>query len=481
MANPYYKTFQFNDKVNGKGDSIKLSFKFTVSREGSDIIYVCEDEGIFINDLGVLEYEWSPEDFLLVPGILEMQLVDTGKTELVNPERKLHNIFFGDDETSIATDEEGEATIQIKYNGDDNYTEEFSGKISKAPNSNPGSKYISLIIAPPTDILNRAVLYDTLRSDLVVNKNPLGYVHYTIALAVWKPIKEIIEKSFQYVSPGNSLDFIHNWELSGTETQPQYSQLVLQGFQVLSNPSVITNIKLEEIRYNINELFFDKNGAAADYSLGDLLRKFAFDWGAIAGMITKNKFFFRQLFTNNTYITVQDEDGMLRDSYDLEEYNIISMAQIRTKMGYDLSQARPDVVGRSGSDFNRMKYQVIDEYTLPELWSNDESGLIVVLSLLAYRESNDTYYFVNISGEDPINPGHTIVKSDHPILLADQLFNLRGSHKTLKVKYFKLEGIKYNFLDDIFYNGIYYTPISMKKHIRLKDTFTEFKCLKKSD
>src|SRR5690606_28856323 len=175
---------------------------------------------------------------------------------------------------------------------------------------------------------------------------------------------------------------------------------------------------------------------------GSLLRKLAFDWGAVTGMLTNNKCFFRQVFSNPEYVEITDD--MIRDEYNEYSYIPVSSIYISTYTNYPVRAGRQD-------KYTKLEDRYINEELLPEITDPTAIHFPHIIG----KRSNTDYFIYRVQTEIIDSRSFERAVSDHPFLLRDQLKQLRG-RITAPVKVFELKGINYAFLSDYVRNGVRY-------------------------
>jgi len=286
MANPYKVKFKFRERTLPSGDIGKEEITFTVNEDGTDQEIQAEDNNVFFNNLGVLERYYDLDKLLLLTGFLDQKIAVPKDINGVNLFDKY--LFGIDSSTYLNTDKRAEVLLEIKYQGESNFTQEFKGKIIPETIVGDETPYISFTVAPDQNILNRTILYD-------LDGNPLNPFNYQVPIGgdqAFRPLREIVLKSFQVYDPAlqdSNLELFSDWTFGGYYYDP-----------ISQQHSYVDDVDINEIWIDIWPLFFENSFGL--YTIADLLRKLAIDFSCLAGIEKPGKVFFKKLFLTQTLI-----------------------------------------------------------------------------------------------------------------------------------------------------------------------------------
>ncbi len=290
--------FNFAEKTLGTGDEVRLTITFNTSILGADIIFNAEENEIYISDYGEGVWEHDIEEFLLSPGEWSPKLSDANGV--------LANYFVGRNFEHLAAEKNALVLFEIKYLGETNWVTEFRGKVDPLTVVyDEDTSYLTFTAAPQTNILFNTLLHDP--GNPSTHYNPLGYGINDII-----HITQILEDIYQLVNPsisfsGGSLVVSQDWLFKGfTSDPPDYDPII-----------PIEDIPFTGVRHAVKALFFDESYGYQ--SVGDLLKKFAADFGCYTGMEHEDKAFFKKIFS----YTESDVYDLDNESYYKYEQRII--------------------------------------------------------------------------------------------------------------------------------------------------------------
>lgn len=269
-------------KVAG-GHSIRLSIEFTVEKDGEDIERYANDYGIRIKDWGELRWGRDLDENYMVPGNYEFELYDRDET--------LKTLLF---EGGLVpyVNKDGKITMNIKYNGAEDYITEYIGYLDNENiEYDSKKKTVSFTAFPRTDLLKSIYLYDEGDAGVLIGNNPLGLdygLSGDVYTATRKNIKELIHAIFKKINPDCTLSWQHNWKFWGQN--------------IIATPTFYEEFLLDDLEFKedyLSALFFSLENPYSIETLYDLLMRYSFTFGFICGMITNEHAFVKELFNYN--------------------------------------------------------------------------------------------------------------------------------------------------------------------------------------
>lgn len=455
MPNPYIKVYDFPSQMLGTGDEIKLTITFTINATGTDELIHTEEENVFINDYGSLEWEYDIENFVLIPGFLDIKI---SVPEVSSFAKRFFNY---DTEEFDKTDRQALVVLEIRYSGTPDYVTEFKGHIIEdSITYNPDTTYLGFSAAPKTDILFKQMLWDL--SDPPLALNPLGYlVISSLGYTYFYKLTKIIEDIYKLVDPAAVCEFYHDWIYKGKyySTNPgiYHSEGYIEWPYGLAGydptPEEISDIVFGEIYEDIDPLFFSQ--ALGLRTLGEVLKKLAQDWCAITGMINEGKAFFKKLFAvDEAQVYDLNEDTYI-DFEKQYKFGLISYVKCKTPI-----ETTPYEQGT----FTELEGSYIDTESLLGIY---EDGTGYHTHVLAYK--NSKIYSVtavkDVSVEDAFIPYGDLFTKFH--------FNFRSSMKNTRIDPIVTPGLNHSVIQNPRFKGVIYQPIRLKKIFETKNPRTE--------
>lgn len=435
--NPYKKILPSKIGLVGE-DTIQIIISFTINEDGVDYSYTPDETGITIIEIGEVDYKFSLDDLLLVPGTMKLSLYDSKGIfdSLINDER-WEQLTSPIRYRSIV---DKKATVSLLVNG----AEEYVGKIQEGSiEYNKGLKTCNFTVDCDTTIINKKMVYD----DEGVALDPFGYGTGTV---VFKPITQIISDIYKLANHDLTLEVFHNWN-----------------FKCLMHP--LPNIPFFEWHYlSLTNLSQDiiplyQSNKYGVQTTGDILRKLAIDWGCFTGMLNLNKAFFRQLYTYDATYS-QALGKVLQHTI---TYPIATIDYVRTHLNFTVAQ---DIENQ----YPTTLYGTFDEtYEQGEFTELDGKYLDREGFLGFYYNSitdNASSVIANEIGWTGYAVGVKDVNvEDNYLAYGDLLTKFYLKYKSCpqftRIDKFLVVGISYDFLKGFMYEGKKYQIIEMKKRI----------------
>lgn len=296
--------YNFAEQTLGNGDQLKLTVAFTDPLLSSTVFNTPSTENVFVADYGSQEWEYDLDKFLIVPGLYNLKISAPSDSSFAK-------YFFSNETAYYQTPKEADVTLEIKYNGNEDFEIEFVGKVSpKTLKYNPDTTYITFTAAPNTDIINKTLLYDG-----ATPINPFGY-----SLNELRPLSEILEDIYKLVDnsisyAGGTLVIHHDWLMQcfRPDTAEPPNLYYLSDVPFAGNAY-----------YRVNPLYFDDRYALL--YLGDLLKKLAVETGSFTGMVTGKKAFFKKLFSYDeadVYDIAEDEYSKFDYAFNFDKVDYV--------------------------------------------------------------------------------------------------------------------------------------------------------------
>lgn len=421
------------DKRTKGGDIVKVTLTFTRTDPPGlfSINTNTGDEiGVKLLDAGEIDWSLDLEELWIMAGIWTLRLGDYHANEY------LADLFFDDGNTALAAegvDRRPTVKLEVKHGGSGSYVTEFIGSVldeggAKRENGAAG-KVVTLAVSPKLDALNRTMLYKDGAA-----LNPLSYTQNTYHL-----LTDMISDIFAQVDPSVSVSITHAWEYKA-----QYGV----------NPWHY-DVTFAELYQYVNELFLDTSYGLE--TLGDVLRKLAVDWGAIAGMVHSEKAFFRSIFRTqpSNYFTPTHVYG------DNWLYNLPVFKYVK------IDGANGNY-GEEGS-FTDLQGEFLNRKALPNFYGDGSSGYSHVLALHTGGEGPSgrvDIYGVRDTGIDTTyRDSH-----DHQALF---WYNYRGDKDKTRAREVRYHGLDTSIDKMMTYDGGDYLILRMKKQIESSITTVE--------
>jgi len=459
----------------GTGDRLLITMQITVDDEGNDVTYFAEDKGLKLIKRGLTKLNYDYDEFFLVPAEQEFAIYDR--------DGELVNILY-DGAIALKVQKEFYLKMEVKYFGQQNYITEFSGyAITDMLEYDPSMKTHHVTVMPKTNVLNETYLYpegyqkdywDPNNQTSSQPNNPLQLNFQKIGSAIvwnWISLKDLITKIFQLVNPNVSINFYHNWLFYGNsywEYYVEYTKDDLKFDDIILDHNWVGSVFAYQVG-NIN-------------SIGDLLKLLAFEFGSMAGMITQEKAFFKQIlywdnnqveslgtlleseprkkykFTKYDYVKITSE-FYKQDAGQLNRYTVTGFSPV----GYAPHGLFEKVSGKNGLDKNIISVADYKNQVLAGPWD-------VVSNLRAAVSGVPGIYYSIYGVKNPYIEFQTLLwnppKSGYLGLahyLAEYYYTLRGLLYRMPVYEFIVDGLNYNFMNGFEYDGYEFVKIGQEK------------------
>lgn len=487
----YTTTITFPEQNISPTETIQLILVFDTDLTGSNRSWNAVDYNLRVLNYGKREASYDLEDAFMVPGKTSMIIGD--------PDRVLDDLLFGAGAIAIATDKQAKVTKKV------NGVAEFIGNmIEDTIDFDDGTMTLKFTAAPKIDIINKRMVYDEDNNAL----NPFSYTgssYYRIT-AVLEDIFGLVNPSISY--SGGSLEVIHDWEFHGKRD---------------TAACFLMDIEFDEIFQMIDPLFFDSSYGLRN--CGDILKKYALDWGCFCGFISYDKAFFKKLFYYNAsnlqtvnvfnrkkgyryglidyvkvttgisgpnepyeqgtfteledrYLSRKSLPGFFLNAGISSGSNIKAVISRTNHFVFDhgssiVGTEEGTIYSNNGSQFTVVGRPYADgsvEFTLPTIKSNgtnnpDAAGTLTLVSGVGPATITYTAYG-DADGTYTVHGARqTEIYAGHIDLgdLQSQFwYRFRGNIQNCRVDKFTLRGIGYDFLKDFNYDGSKYQPIQME-------------------
>lgn len=407
---------------------VQISLELLDAVAGSDVTITPEESKIAWREISDLSWDYDLENLSLAVGQVTIKFYDGA--------RKFEELFWGNDNL--------ECLIKIKLNGQD----EFSGRVQEdGAFCDSGAKIVTLRCDSDTTKLNQTLLYDSVDGSVL---NPCGFTPYT-----YQKVSTILEKVYQLSNPNlsypDSIKISHSWVFHAEILDEQQEW------------PAVDDVPFTEIQQDINPLFFDNqsytsqpNGTYGLRTAGDLLRKLAIDWGCATGMLTRDKAFFRRLFSFDPSDTQTLDIISHEKSYDI---SLIDYVKVKDAVGITAFAGTQSVMD------DRLLERV---NTLPGFWlappGISQSNIRALIE--PYEGAGTALYDIYGVKDSKINSNYLPYSS----LVAQFWYYYKSDKKRCRIDTFKVLGLTADFLKGFTYTdelGVTgkYQIISMTKNI----------------
>lgn len=186
MPDPYTIIINFTqEEVNNTPDTYDLTLTFTVDLNAANQVHTSAIKNLIIEQHGTLEWDFDLEDGLLVPGDLNLQIVD--------PDEYLAGLLFGSSAEQTATRKQFRVSLSI------NGTVDFLGfAVEDEIQFNHGTKILKIKAIPKIDDINKLAIVDD-------DNLPLDPLNYGTVIA------ESISNAVRRASPNDDeVEVTHN-------------------------------------------------------------------------------------------------------------------------------------------------------------------------------------------------------------------------------------------------------------------------------
>lgn len=487
----YTTTIYFPVQNISSTETIQLILEFNTDLTGTDRVWDSKNYNLKVLNYGVREASYDLEDAFMVPNKTSMTIGD--------PDGILDDLLFGAGSIAVATDKQAQVTKKI------NGTTIFIGNmIEDTIEFDDSTMTLNFTAAPKIDIINKRMVYDEGGSAL----NPFGYTEsgYYHIVQVLEDIFGLVNPSISYLD--GSLEILHDWEFHGVR-EPSSCYLM--------------NILFSEIYQLIDPLFF--NNSYGILNCGDILKKYALDWGCFCGFVSYDKAFFKKLFyynpTNLQTVIVNNRKKGYR--YGLIDYVKVTTGIFGPNEPYEQGvftelegryltrKSLPGFYLNSGissgsnikAEINRVNHFVFEHGSSiigteeGSVYSNNSSEFTVVGR--PYADGSIEYNLPTVRSSGTNNPEAsgtlTLISGVGPATItytsygdANGIYTINGARQTeiygghmdlgdlqsqfwyryraniqnCRVDKFILRGVSYSFLKDFNYKGSKYQPIQMK-------------------
>lgn len=460
----------------GTGDRFLLTLQFQINEDGNNVTYHAEERGLKILKRGVTKLNYDYDDFFLVPAEQEFTIYDENG--------ELENLLY-DGSIANYVEKEFYVKVEIKYFGEQDYKIEFSGyAIPDLLEYDVMQKTHYITVMPKTNILNETYLYpegyekdnwDPNNSLIAQPNNPLQLNYSKIGNSIrweWVPLKTLIEKIFQIVNPSITVSFYHNWLFYGNsywEYGVNYTKNDLKFEDLILDHNWIGSV----FAYQIGNID----------NIGNLLKLLAFEFGSMAGMVSQEKAFFKQvLYWDNSQTEILGTliDDKPKKSYKFTKYDFVKINSDFYKQDtgqlnrYVLSKFSPNnfaphVLFEKVRGKNGLEKTII---TVADYLNQALSGPWDVASNLraAIQGVSNAYYSIyGVKNQlmnfqtllwNPPEPGYLGLAH----YLAEYYYTLRGILYRMPIYEFKVDGLNYDFMKGFEYNGYNFVKIGQEKN-----------------
>ena len=455
----YVLTYQFGASLNVglavAGDhKLRLSIAFTVNAAGSNTTRFCRDYGLTVLTWGSTNISREVGEPSLAVGQYNFKVHDASDY--------LYNLLY--DSNSHLVEKKAEVHLEIMHSGSAEYKTEYLGNLVTPINYDPDTKTFDFIAMPRTDKLKAIKLHD--KDAGSTGFNPLGYTTQLIyggknkQIHIYTEVKKLIDvlhDCFKKVNPDCELAVSHGWIFESTQNSAQYS--INDLYVGLSN--LYDNNWISQL-FGTGCTFYNCE------SLDDLVKKIAFAFHAVVGMLDSQTVIFKELLNydsgnTQTLGTVKS----FKKSYKADPVEAVRITSrlykknIDNLYSYDEVEARQEVYP-SNSEL-RASQNVIDEEII--FWQDNTQNR----SDIFIKSGGTDYAIKRVYKPDREATANLAL----PRFLMWTLYQFRMQTGETKVDSFKVSGINYDFMKDFAYSGNGYQILSLTKYYDINESDIE--------
>ena len=424
---------------------LRLTMTFTVNATGSNISRFCRDYGLTVLSWGSVNIKREVGDSILAVGQYDFSVHDA--------EDYLYNLLY--DANSSTVEKKALVTLEIMHSGDAAYSNEYVGNLVTPIEYDPDTKVFNFSAMPRTDKLKALKLHN--RDSQSIGFNPLGYTTQVIngkknkfidIYTDQKLLKDVLHDCFKKVNPNCTLQIKHDWIFESTQNAAQYK---------------FENLYVGYVNNTDNNWLSQLFGTGCTFynvdSLDDLVKKIAFAFHAVVGMLDNETVIFKELLNydaNNTQTLGKVKS--FKKSYKADPIEAVRITSRRyaknpdNAYGYDEKEARQEVYP-SSSDL-RLSENVIDEEII--FWQDNQ----IYWSDVFIKSSGTPYAVKRVYKTDRQDTANLAL----PRFLMWTLYLFRMQTGETKVDTFTVQGIDYDFMKDFSYSGRGYQILSLTKY-----------------
>lgn len=500
-TNPYTLTYVFAESVTlgvytgflrPSGDRVVVTLQFTIDTSGDSATYLASTKRLHINEWGNIKLDYDFDENYLVPAEFNFGVAD------INGE---FAALLYDGALAQYVEKEFYCKVEIKYKNAGSYVTEFSGyNVLDALQYDQFYKKHNFTIIPKTKLLNETFLfqkgYNATAFDASYSytypANPLSLVFSGNPIAWnWKYLTKdsggvtgLIQDIFRLINPSIVIDVQQNWKFwgydGGTPEIPTYQSSVITFQDLIADGNWIGSV-------------FAENKNSQVHSVGDLLKDLAFSFGCMAGVVSQDKAFFRQMFYDDG--APQTMGTLLKGSHKKKyKYNKVDYVDINSTL----------YTQDTGNRNRYKKYHDVRGYVAPDDNISGDNGLekqivSVAGTILGYINGvfNRAYYLSNLKSLRTGSNFYTILAAKHehlaftpeadyytnrpepsgfltlPRLLAEYYYYLKGLFYKTYVHEFVYWGLQYDFLKSFVYDSDVFSMVSIDKNLQTGQTTIE--------
>lgn len=425
----YNVNYKFREKDLPTGDQIRLTISFIIDAEGYTTDLVAEEVGTYMTDELSCEWDYDIDKGLLVPGNCNIKLSCIGSD--------FDKYIFETAYPFSKTNRRGMVKLEIRPKDTSEWKTRFNGWILEDTVRNiPDTTYISFTALPRTEILNRAKLSQT--------SIPNSYISF----------REALYRIFWYVDSNiteNDVTINHHWIVKAQ----------LHDFHNYLFP-ITGNLSFEDLRINLH----DYASLLGLETLGDILRRLAFDFFSIIGISNNGKIFMKSFncfsYTNSAEYSF-DERRKYENKYKQKFIDFVTISERDVPNGTTVHGVGP-VTGHTyteGTEF---------------IGANSiEKGLCFWFYEGVIGKGGQTYtaYQSNLKANINGSLGDVITVKDELLstnyihlgsLLAKNWHNLKRSQENERNDFFEMPGINYDYNKGFSINNKIYNILTLREY-----------------
>lgn len=462
MRRFYFTRNNFGDGENIPNGEVRLILEFQDTDPNTTEVYSNIDtNGLKLIEFGKLKIENDLKEQYLTLGSMDFVIADTKKN--------FRNYLY-----QLTTNKKGYGSFQV--NKGSGFVEEFNGNIDtpsivikKKENT------ISFTLAPATEVLKSLYLHDP-QNNFALNPLDLVFTETTFRgkKIVWyEPIKvkDLFIKIFQKIDPTITFLNRNTWKFNAFngDTHANIENLTFEDLWIGGMQDYGSNF-LSKVFGTYN------NGIYNIKDLSELVKRLAFVFTSYVGMINGKTAVLKEKFNYDVSSAIALDENKIIEFDDTYDYNSVDAVRILSKRYVkDMNEKNKFLEISKDNKLFILPYDadlrgdnIIDEeiiiqtptYFEGDLW-DDYADVFVI-------NNNNAYALYGAKVSDGFQNGIYL-----PLCGSVQgylLWNFFQPQNLVPLARVKAKGTDYDFMKDIYYNGIGYNIVSLEKDFANNET-----------